>query len=389
MEIFLSQLMEKRAEVTAERVAILDAAKRSGAGQLTEDEQHRFDELSGSIAALDTRIADTQAEIARAGRYDTRVQRVRQAQLNGGVGAGLTEARDWGRRAARALQVKGGESRAISSGSLDVPVLINPSITPMARPQRLIDLLVNRLPLAGNAFEYHRQTVRTNNAAPVADNALKPTSVLTLAPIVDRARVVAHLSEPVPLRLLDDVNGFEDWLSTEMAEGVLDALERQIISGDGEGENFDGITQIAGTRQVASETSLPRTLRKALTVMQNAGEQPNALVLAPDDAEALDLLRESTEGGWLMGGALSTTPGGNVLGGPTITRVVSPSMPAGLAVLGDFSRVQLHVREDVNIQIDAGGELFNKNQFRARAEGRFGVAHLRPSAFAVIDTVIG
>lgn len=292
MEIFLSQLMEKRAEVTAERVAILDAAKRSGAGQLTEDEQHRFDELSGSIAALDTRIADTQAEIARAGRYDTRVQRVRQAQLNGGVGAGLTEARDWGRRAARALQVKGGESRAISSGSLDVPVLINPSITPMARPQRLIDLLVNRLPLAGNAFEYHRQTVRTNNAAPVADNALKPTSVLTLAPIVDRARVVAHLSEPVPLRLLDDVNGFEDWLSTEMAEGVLDALERQIISGDGEGENFDGITQIAGTRQVASETSLPRTLRKALTVMQNAGEQPNALVLAPDDAEALDLLRE-------------------------------------------------------------------------------------------------
>jgi hypothetical protein len=33
------------------------------------------------------------------------------------------------------------------------------------------------------AYEYFRQTKRTNNAAPVPDNALKPTSILTVQAI--------------------------------------------------------------------------------------------------------------------------------------------------------------------------------------------------------------
>jgi hypothetical protein len=79
---------------------------------------------------------------------------------------------------------------------------VEPTISRIVRPSRLIDLLVNRKALDGNAFEYFRQTVRTNNAATVPDNALKPTSVFTTAAVQDRARVVAHLSEPAPIRLL-------------------------------------------------------------------------------------------------------------------------------------------------------------------------------------------
>jgi hypothetical protein len=43
-----------------------------------------------------------------------------------------------------------------------------------------------------------------------------------------------------------------------MAEGVLDALEAQAISGSGAGENMTGIPSVAGTRAVAFATDVTR-----------------------------------------------------------------------------------------------------------------------------------
>ena len=55
--------------------------------------------------------------------------------------------------------------------------------------------------ILGNAFEYYQQSARVNTATAVADGAVKPTSTLTVTPVTDRARVIAHLSEPTPIRL--------------------------------------------------------------------------------------------------------------------------------------------------------------------------------------------
>jgi transposase InsO family protein len=66
-----------------------------------------------------------------------------------------------------------------------------------------------------------------------------------------------------------------------MAEGVLDALEAQVISGSGAGENMTGIPNVAGTRVVAFATDVTTTLRKAFTLMQTNREPPNTVVLHP------------------------------------------------------------------------------------------------------------
>lgn len=223
----------------------------------------------------------------------------------------------------------------------------------------------------------------------MGDNALKPTSVLTTTAVQDRARVIAHLSEPAPIRLLRDLEGLQVWAANEMAEGVLDALEKQIIQGNGTGENMTGILAVAGTVPVAFATDAPATLRKALTAMQTAGETPNAVVLHSTDAEGINLTRWGTAGGFLTGGFANDTGNGfgtsaNIFG-PEITRVISPNVPAGTAVLGDWQKLRLYVREAVNILLDMSGDLFTHNQFIARGEGRFGIGVLRPSAFAVVD----
>lgn len=385
----LDRLKALRQQADDRRTALLDAAEARGQTELTVEETTEFRQRTAHIAELDELIVEQTAELERSGLLDPDGQRVRQASGAEG-GGGATEAEAWAQRAATAIHAMGGEGRALTSGAVDVPTLVEPNITPLARPARLIDLLVNRKPLEGNAFEYFRQTVRTNNADVVADNTLKPTSVLTTAAVSDRARVIAHLSEPAPLRLLQDVADLQVWLATEMAEGVLDALERQIIQGNGTGENMTGILATAGTTPVAFATDAPTTLRKALTAMQTAGQTPNAVVLHPADAEGIDLTRWGASGGFLTGG-FANDPGtgfgtsANIFGGPEITRVISPSVPAGQAVLGDWRQVQLYVRQQVNVLLDMAGELFQRNQFIARGEGRFGIGVLRPSAFAVVD----
>jgi HK97 family phage major capsid protein len=140
----------------------------------------------------------------------------------------------------------------VVSGSLDIPSLVETEVIPTARPVRLIDLFPNRLALEGNSFEYYVQTVRDNKATPVADNAVKPTSTLTVAPVQDRCRVIAHLSEPAPIRLWYDHEEFVSWLTSEMVEGVLDGLEAQIVSGDGSGENMLGLLATPGTTKSRS-----------------------------------------------------------------------------------------------------------------------------------------
>jgi HK97 family phage major capsid protein len=357
-----------------------------------------IDQAKADVAAFDERIADQEDDVERLdgpGLTDSARRVLGKAEgehTAGHLRRGGTEVelRSWARRAADQIQSMRGESRAMTSGQIDVPNLVEPNITPMARPNRLTDLLVSRKALSGNAFEYFRQTVRTNNASTVADLATKPTSVLTTTAVSDRARVVAHLSEQTPARLLADVDALQTWLITEMAEGVLDQLEYQAIQGDGTGENFTGVLHVAGTRAVAFATDVVTTLRKGLTLMQSVGEVPNAVVLSPADAEAVDLTRWGASGGFLTEGfatgvAPGNDPSSNNIFGPGLQRVISPSIPTGTAVLADWTKVALYIRESVNVLFDFSGDNFVKNAFIARGEGRFGLGWLRPSSFAICD----
>lgn len=376
----LQRLLSTHADQKAASAKILAAVEARGAADLTETETRQFEGIRAAIKDLESQIEETRDEMARAGYGRPDVAAIARATTtHSGQG--------WAARAAKALQDMGGESRAISSGSVDVPTLVDPAVTAKARPARLIDLLVNRSALTSNAFEYFRQSVRTNNAAPVADLGTKPTSVFTLAPIEDRARVIAHISEEVPIRLWQDATEVIAWLESEMTEGVLDALESQVISGSGAGENLTGLLTVAGTTAVAFATDVPTTMRKAVTALQTIGVQPNAWVVSPADAEAIDLTKEATGGvGYLLDGFTDgNASSANVFGPTSIQRVVSPSVPTGTAILGDWSQIRLYVRESMRLDVDAGGDLFKKNAAILRAEMRAGLGHLRPASFAVAD----
>ena len=122
------------------------------------------------------------------------------------------------------------------------------------------------------------------------------------------------------------------------------------------------------------------TLRSAITALQSVGEVPNGWVLHPSDAAAIDLSRWGTAGGLLVGGFESGgDPSSANIFGPNARRVVSTSVPAGTAVLGDWSKLRVYVREDTQLAIDASGELFRATSSSPGARAGTGSAFSGPA----------
>ena len=140
----------------------------------------------------------------------------------------------------------------------------------------------------------------------------------------------------------------------------------------------------SGTTTVAFDTDVPTTLRTALATFEIAGVQPTGWVLNPTDTAALDLLREGgTANLFVLGGGYQNGPANsaNVFG--NVPRLVSPRVPAGTALLADWTKVRLFTRGGVMTQLDPFSG-FAANTTRLRSEMRIGMGLLRPSDFAVI-----
>jgi HK97 family phage major capsid protein len=397
MSSSLQQLLERltasRDEAATQRDALLTTAESEGRKDLSVDETRQFRQLNEVIEGLEERIEDVGEEVKRAGHGNPEVDRIRRATSAGGAGPDArSAAQAWANGAAEALRrdLGGPERRAVISGSVDIPTLVVPQVVDIPHPARLIDLFTNRQVAESMAFAYYRQTARTNNAAPVADLATKPTSVLTVQEIQDRCRVIAHLSEPVPYRIFVDQHEIATWLADEMSEGVYDALEHQALAGDGTGENIRGVLATTGTTAVPFTTDVVTTLRSAITAMQNLGETPTGWALNPVDAQGIDLLRWGASGGLLTEGyETGVTPGSdpssnNIFG--VIPRVVSPTVPVGTALLADWTKLKLFVHWQMQVMANAFGDsLFAANAVQLRAEMLVGVGVLRPKSFAVVD----
>lgn len=275
--------------------------------------------------------------------------------------------------------------KAVISGTIEVGAPIQSGIDRLPQyPTRLLDLLVNRVPLnQGNTFSWYQQVAQTNNAAPVADSATKPTSVYSFGEMEGRVRVLAHLSEAIPERFLSDYTDLADFLESEMEEGLHRAVEAQVVSGNGAGENFTGLLSTSGLLVQAWNANLLTTLRKASTALEVTGQVPNAWCINPLDVETLDLLTDNEARYYYAGPSQQIGPTNPVWSLPIVKSV---AVPAGTAILGNWNYIRLVVREDARLDIDRSGVLFEKNQFKARVECRMGVAVLRPGAFVQVAT---
>lgn len=256
-----------------------------------------------------------------------------------------------------------------------------------------------------DVVEFVRQTAHTNAAAPVPEaqsaapigdgtggtttavlGGLKPEGSWTFE---RDSAVVKTIAEWVPAtkRALADVAALEGLIDQELEADLREEEEDQMVSGDGTGENLDGILNTSGTQAQAFTTDIFTTVRKALTKVRIGGRAvPNGIGLNPLDVETIDLAR-TNEGGAGTGPFLGGGPfmmGPRTLWGYPI--VESEAIPAGTGVVADWSKAVLWDREQSSITVsDSHADFFTRNLVAILAEERVAFAVTRPSAFVIAD----
>jgi len=172
-------------------------------------------------------------------------------------------------------------SKALApSGIVVVGVEFSPDPVALGRPA---NTLLSVMPVKQHTeptYGYLRQTVRTSNAAVVAEGGTKPTSVFSVVRIEDSLDVIAHISEPCPRYWLVDSPALQQFLTTELTYGLQVAIEAAALA---------TINATSGIMAQAYNTSPLATLRKSLTVLETQGYEAGFMLLNPADWEGVGL----------------------------------------------------------------------------------------------------
>ncbi|MFF9568494.1 phage major capsid protein [Streptomyces sp. NPDC014685] len=270
------------------------------------------------------------------------------------------------------------------------------------RPLRLRQL-VTQGTTGSDSVEYVRMTSYTNNAAPVAEatssagptapgtagalvpavgGGYKPESALAAVKVTAPVRTIAHWM-PITKRAISDAAQVVTLIDAFLRYGLEEELEDQMVTGDGTGENFEGIANVSGVQAQPFDTDVFTTLRKAKTKVRTIGRSvPNGVLLNPADLEGLDLLQDN-EGRYYFGGPAGVGSAQTVWNMPIVE---TEAVPAGTAYVGDFRKAILWDREQATIQMtDSHLDFFVRNLVVILAEMRAAFGVLQPSAFVEVD----
>ena len=377
-----------RLKAALARVAELKEVK----GDFTEEQIAEVNELGERIKSIRAEIASNDA--------GQETLKAIAAQPNEGNGDDLDDDAPaaGGMKAGSVLSLKGnaGLARKIATGMLTPSgVGGRKALTPAGESVGAVHValgkraagLLDLIPVIANSpsrFEYIRQTLREMNAAPVAPGTTKPTSRFAFDPVKGDLTVVAHLSDPVDQYLLQDLDGLEQFVRSELIYGLVIALESQLLSGDGTGVNFEGILATEGIRNQSFAVDQITTTRKAITQLESEGLEPTGFCFSPTDWETIELTRTDGSGQLEMTNSPVDRAARRLHGVPV---AVSAGLADGQGVL--LSRDSVALRTDAGIAVrwsENVSDDFSKNQIRARAELRAAPQISRPDGVVMIET---
>ena len=254
------------------------------------------------------------------------------------------------------------------------------------RPLTLLDV-IGRGQMAGN-FDYVQITAVSNNAAIVKENtqdtdALKPTSDMTTALAECRAYTFADGYE-ITNQLLSDAPAFASYMNTAVSYNLDTVIEDKVLNGTGT-EEPTGILKTTGVQQKdytagADVMDLTKAIRGGRTKITQVTGNVTAVVLNPEDVEAIDLMQDGDKrfyglGPWGIGPR-------TLWGAPVVE---SAKITKGQALMGDFNQVQLLDREGLSVlAFTQHKDYAARNRVYVRAELRAGLVIWRPNRLCLV-----
>lgn len=255
--------------------------------------------------------------------------------------------------------------------------------------------LIPRLQTSSDTIEYVREDTFTNEAAFVAEASgdaqtgtagRKPESTLAFSTQTSLVKTLAHWL-PVTNRMLADAPAIRGYINSRLLLGLVLALESQVVSGDGTGENLTGILSSGITTFAKGSYNEVDAIFHARTMVRTGAKMaPNGVLMNPVDFEVVRLLRENaataTLGNYLMG-APSVTGPTTIFGMPVVE---TEAIAADRVLVGAFNMgCTLFDREQSAIRVGTVNDQFIRNIQTILAEQRAAFVVWRPAAFVSVS----
>lgn len=255
------------------------------------------------------------------------------------------------------------------------------------RPNTLLDLIT--IGTTDAAWLEYRQLVGVTNNAKIVPEAQTNNSSTNLKPISDldtrtadaKAHTYADGIEATTQELNDD-GALAALIDGILTQNLRDEAERVILAGDDADGEPNGILNTTGVLQQAFSTDLVTTVRKAKTLLRETSRTiPQAILMNPEDAEAVDLLKDGNER-YYGNGPFGVGP--ETLWG--VPRIESSAIPVGQALMGDFRAVQFLVYEALSVlAFNQHKDYAQRNLVYIRAEMRALQMIRQPAKLALLD----
>ncbi len=249
----------------------------------------------------------------------------------------------------------------------------------MARRQLRIWQLLTMGNTQQNLVHYRRQVLRNLNADTVAEQGTIPTSEIGFEKAQAAVKKIAHVTN-ISEEAMTDADQLQTEIDSELRYGLELERERQILSGDGVGENLSGLlteaTAFVAAAGAPNTTHIDR-IRLAMLQIQLQDYTATSLTLNPTDWTMIDLLKDS-RGKYLHSNPAAMTAA--ILWGLDV--VSSNSMAVGEWLVGDLAMAATaYRRKDVEVLISSEhGTNFIEDMLTMKATERLAMAIKRPLA---------
>lgn len=294
------------------------------------------------------------------------------------------------------------QKAALGTPLAHLPAQRMPMVDPTIRAELSLMDLVSKGRVDSNSLQYVQVVSITRNAALQPENTgtdpdatgdgvvpdtLKPISEMTTK--LETATVFGYADGyEVTTQLLSDASAFATFMDNELRYSIRNVQEDYLLNGSGSNGEPRGILNTSGLQGVTYDGSGAQPIRnfvekarEAMRKVQEAGGATTAILLHPEDNEAIDLMKDAN-GNYIFGGPASTGPQ-TLWGRP---RVVSEKIDKGTALLGDFTQVAYLDRDGISIEaFNQHKDFAQRNLVYVRAEARGLQVIWRPARLALIE----
>lgn len=266
-----------------------------------------------------------------------------------------------------------------SAGALVFPHRLGGILSPVDRPLTIRDLLASGS-THSNAISYVRETGFNNAAGFVAEGQALAYSDLKFDEVSVNVKNVGHLMK-ASRNILADAAQLRSYINGRLVYGLKEVEDRQLLNGDGSGNNLKGIlpqaAEFADKAEMANYSIIDQ-LRLVMLQAVLAGYPASGIVLNPVDWAKLELQKDEI-GRHIIGNPQSLAQP-RLWGLPVVE---TTALQAGSFLVGAFNMAaQVFDREEISLEVATENtDDFEKNLVTFKCYERLALAVYRPEAF--------